>query len=70
MISPTTAERQGKLHECQHTRSITCLPASGSWFFCDDCGTYLPIFDCPSDITHNGRWKDHILGKDNAHRLW
>jgi hypothetical protein len=76
MISLTAAERQKKVDECTHTRSLTCIPGSGSIYWCDDCGTYFSTFDFPRDTpVHTRRLRDHIITfsdwrKANAHRLW
>ncbi len=71
MISLTTAARQKKMDECTHTRRITCIPGSGSAYFCDDCGTYLSMSDCPKGTpVHVRKFRDHLLGRDNAYRLW
>jgi hypothetical protein len=71
MISLTRAEEQGRVDSCKHTRSITCLPASGSVYFCDDCGTYLSLCEIPYERKVVVRkWKSHILGTQNAHKLW
>ncbi len=71
MISLTNAERQAKIDACKHARSLTCIPGSGAWIFCDDCGTYFSMFDYPKDTPiRDGKFIDHILGRENAHRLW
>ena len=70
------AKIEERRQQCMHERSITCLPGSGSAYFCDDCGTYLDMFWATSKVKlpqtpiKIGRWKDHLLGPKNAHRLW
>ncbi len=73
MISLSQAEITQREQECTHKRSITCLPGSGSSYFCDDCGFYIPFRPREKvDMTnvHVGRWKDHIIGPTNARKLW
>jgi len=71
MISLTRAEVLKRESDCNHARSLTGLPGSGSLYFCNDCGTYFGMFDYPKSAEMTiGRWRDYILGKDNAFRLW
>lgn len=56
--------------KCEHTRSLICLPGSGSAYFCDDCGIYTPWFaeNFPKDTPVKlGKWKDYVLGKTHAY---
>jgi len=71
MIKFTRAECLQRERDCTHARSLTCLPGSGSYYFCDDCGTYFSMFDYPKTTPMRiGKWSDHLLGRDNARRLW
>jgi hypothetical protein len=73
MLNLSRAEVQKREDECTHQRSVTMLPGSGATFFCTDCGHYLSLLSVgPFDDAelHIDKWKNVLLGPDNARRAW